>query len=287
MNKLAAGCVVSAVLIASSCTAPPPPATEVEALRSQTVPLDPADPLWDRAPAYAAALILQDLVEPRLLEASTTSVEVRALTDGVTIAFRLNWSDATTDDLPGASRFSDACAVQLPRGALPDVPAPQMGEGGRAVEISYWRASWQAEADGRPDTIQALYPGASVDHYPFEAPTPSLDPQSRSQLAMQYAPAIELGHGMEGPRDRAVEDLVAEGPGTLTHDPEQRSRGAGVRTASGWEVVIARPLPEGLDPAGRSQIAFAVWDGHRDEVGARKMRSVWVPLSLAAERERR
>jgi len=285
MNKLLAVCAVPAILVGSSCTPAPPPATEVEAVRWQSVPVDPSDPAWDRAPAYAAALILQDLVEPRLLQPSTPSVEVRALTDGDTIGFKLSWNDVTPDDLPGTSRFSDACAVQLPLGTQPDVPAPQMGEGGRAVEIAYWRASWQAAVDGRPDTIQALYPLATVDHYPFEAP--SLDPESRRLLALQYAPAIELGHGMEGPRERAVEDLVAEGPGTLTRAVEQRSKGVGVRTPSGWEVVIARPLPAGLEPGGRSQIAFAVWDGRQEEVGARKMRSVWVPLSLAAEGERR
>jgi hypothetical protein len=27
-------------------------------------------------------------------------------------------------------------------------------------------------------------------------------------------------------------------------------------------------------------VAFAIWDGARQEVGSRKMRSVWMPLSL-------
>ena len=29
-----------------------------------------------------------------------------------------------------------------------------------------------------------------------------------------------------------------------------------------------------------TQIAFAVWEGSQQEVGARKMRSVWVPLVM-------
>ena len=40
----------------------------------------------------------------------------------------------------------------------PTVPAPQMGEAGRSVEITYWSAAWQAIVDGRGDTIQDVYP---------------------------------------------------------------------------------------------------------------------------------
>ncbi len=195
------------------------------------------------------------------------------------------WDDAARDDLPGASRFVDACAVQLPVSIEPDVPAPQMGEEGRRVEIAYWRASWQAAVDGREDKIQAIYPHASVDHYPFEAA--SLDPGSPEQqaLAAQYAPAHALDHGMEGPRERAVEDLLAEGPGTLAPADEQHSEGQGLRADDGWQVVITRPLPNGLSPGGRTQVAFAVWDGAHDEVGARKMRSGWIPLHVPGEEE--
>ncbi len=42
--------------------------------------------------------------------------------------------------------------------------------------------------------------------------------------------------------------------------------------------MLSRPLPTGLDPGMRTQVAFAVWQGAHQEVGARKMRSVWVPL---------
>jgi len=53
-----------------------------------------------------------------------------------------------------------------------------------------------------------------------------------------------------------------------------------VRTKGGWAVVITRPLPDGLSPRSRTQIAFAVWNGGAGEVGARKMRTGWVPLSM-------
>ncbi|HVS13141.1 MAG TPA: ethylbenzene dehydrogenase-related protein [Thermoanaerobaculia bacterium] len=261
----------------------PPLAPEVQAVRVGALPTGIDDPAWVSAPRYLAALILQDLVEPRLLEPSTEQVEVRALTDGAEVAFRLTWKDATLDDLPGASRFTDACAVQLPAAVAADVPAPQMGEDGRPVEISYWRASWQAVVDGREDSIRSLYPGARIDHYPFDAA--SLEPGSPEQrdLAAQYAPARALGNVMEGPRERPVQDLLAEGPGTLSPMAQQLSSGQGRRDEQGWTVVIRRPLPRAWGSASRSQVAFAVWDGGRQEVGARKMRSVWIPLHLIEE----
>lgn len=39
------------------------------------------------------------------------------------------------------------------------------------------------------------------------------------------------------------------------------------------------PMPAGLAVNVRTAIAFAVWDGAAREVGARKRRSIWVPLS--------
>lgn len=278
--------VVLLALLPLACGGPAPSSTtEVVALVQDELPADPGDRAWDDAPFHTAELLLQDMVEPRLLEVSTPTVEVRAVTDGRRIAFRLAWDDASQDDLPGASRFVDACAVQLPVSIEPDVPAPQMGEEGRRVEIAYWRASWQAAVDGREDNIQALYPHASVDHYPFEAASLETGSPEQQALAAQYAPAHALDHGMEGPRDRAVEDLLAEGPGTLAPADVQHSEGQGLRSDDGWQVVITRPLPDGLSPGRRTQVAFAVWEGAHDEVGARKMRSAWIPLHLPGEEE--
>lgn len=276
--------LAAAFLLGLACRPPAPESTpELRAVAVAQLPQAPDDAAWRQAPRFLAPLVEQDLVEPRQLEVTTPRVAVQALTDGQRIAFKLAWDDATENGLPGASRFSDACAIQLPQELAAEVPAPQMGEAGRGVEITYWRASWQEEVDGREDTIKTLYPGATVDHYPFEAA--SLEPGSDAQraLADQYAPARRLGNTMEGPRASAVQDLIAEGPGTLTRAPEQRSSGRGVRTPSGWQVVIARDLPDGLDMGARAQIAFAVWDGGRQEVGARKMRSVWLPLLRAKE----
>jgi DMSO reductase family type II enzyme heme b subunit len=274
------------VVTALSCAPAPPPQSpsEVQVIRQASIPASPDDAAWNSAPVHVEPLILQELVEPRLLTPSTAQVRVQAVTDGSRIAFRVEWDDSGKDDLPGAARFSDACAVQLPAKTEADVPAPQMGETHRPVEITYWRASWQAEAEGRPDDIKALYPGATVDHYPFQAEPLAKEEKARHDMETRYAPARALGNEMEGPREKPVQDLIAEGPGTITPAPASHSEGKGKYGKTGWAVVLSRPLPAGLAPGGRSQVAFAVWEGSRQEVGSRKMRSGWTPLSLEAVR---
>lgn len=244
------------------------------------LPLEAGDAQWSRAAEFPAALIPQDMVEPRLLAPSTQELRVRALTDGARIAFRLEWKDASANDVQMPAVFTDACAVQLPTRTAADVPAPQMGEPGRPVEITHWRASWQAAVDGRPDTIQALHRNAIPFVYPYEAA--SLETGSEAQLEMQrrYAPARALANHMAGPRERPVEDLQAEGPGTLAPASAVDGNGRGLRTREGWAVVLSRRLPAGLAPGQRTQVAFAVWQGEGQEVGARKMRTGWIPLLL-------
>lgn len=247
------------------------------------IPDDPLDEAWSEAPVHVATLLTQDMVEPRSMRISTEKIQVRAVTDGREIAFRLEWLDGSNDDRSVPARFADACAVQLPAKVEPTLPAPQMGEPGRPVEIVYWNAAWQAVVDGRGDSIRDLYPNASVDHYPFEAR--SLEPGSpqQTEMAARYAPARALNNAMAGPRSNPVQDLVAEGPGTLSPSVSAGSTGRGRRTADGWAVVIRRKLPQGFSVQTETQVAFAVWEGAHQEVGARKMRTAWIPLVMQAQ----
>jgi DMSO reductase family type II enzyme heme b subunit len=276
--------IVAGASVAGCRPAPVQPVNEVVALLADSVPLDADDAAWQQAPEYLAQLVPQDLVEPRLLAPSTPEIRVRALASGGDVAFRLEWVDVTIDDTPEPGAFLDGVAIQIPRTTEAALPDPQMGQEGSPVDIAFWRADWQASVDGRPDTLTALYPNAAIDHYPFEAA--SLEPGSPEQreAALRYAPAEALGNRRVGPRAQPVEDMVAEGPGTITtlgeDDEGPRSRARGARTENGWAVVIARPMPDGLAPNARTTIAFAVWNGALDEVGSRKMRTIWVPLAV-------
>ena len=276
-----------AQLSSSGChkAEPPAPSQSVQAVAAVELPNDPADNAWQKVPEFEAKLLLQDLVEPRLMKASTEMVRVRALSNGSEVAFRLEWNAPLPNDMPGAAIFPDACAIQLPSRIEPSVPAPQMGEPGRPVEITYWRATWQATVNGRGDTIRDIYPNAAVDHYPFEAASLKKGSPAQLDMAARYAPARALGNNMAGPRKTPVQDLIAEGPGTITPAPNSESRGCGKRTPEGWAVVLIRRLPAGLTPTLPTQVAMAVWRGSEEEAGPRKMRTGWVPLTLEAKHE--
>lgn len=274
------GLIVCAVAVSAACSRAPASTPDVVAMLASAVPDTPTDAAWSAAPEHVEKLLRQDLVEPRLLAASTPEVRVRAIASAGEIAFRLEWPDATLDDLPGAGRFVDGCAVQVPAVADPNAPDPQMGQAGKAVQITYWRADWQATVDGRGTAIQDLYPNATVDHYPFEAPSLEAGSDAQRQMASRYAPADVADNRRGGSRASSVEELVAEGPGSISPAGTRAARGRGARTPTGWTVVIVRPRPDGLAPNGRTQVALAVWEGAAKEAGARKMRSGWVGLTL-------
>ena len=278
---------LAAVLSASALAGcgkkePPVSEAEVKAVFEKSLPSTVDDKVWERVPAHPAKLLLQDMVEPRLLQASTPFVRVQSVTDGRKVAFLLTWKDATLDDVPGPALFGDACAVQLPATTAADVPAPQMGEDGKTVEITYWSAIFQASVNGRKDDIHALYPRATVDHYPFEAPSLKAGSPAQQEMAKRYAPARGAENPMAGPRTVPVQDLLADGPGTIRFAEKTVSSGSGKYSGGGWTVLLVRPLPNGAQPGGRTQVAFAVWEGSRQEVGARKMRTAWIPLSLGS-----
>jgi len=265
-------------LAGTGCRKTPVAATEVTAIAVPSVTLNPEDALWDEAPEFTAALLLQDVVDPRMMKVSTPQVLVRALTNGSDINFRIQWTDSRVDDMPGPGAAVDACAVQLPRTIGANPPAPQMGEAQRPVDVTFWRADWQAWVNGRGDSIRDLYPNAAVDHYPFLAPSLKQGSAEQTGMATRFAPAYALGNRRNGPRESAVEDMESEGPGTLKPNPEGRSKGNGIRSKDGWIVVLQRRLPAGLAPRMRTQVAFAVWEGSGGEAGARKMRTGWIPL---------
>ncbi|MBI5502998.1 MAG: hypothetical protein HY907_22325 [Deltaproteobacteria bacterium] len=278
---------------------PPPPVTEVQAgAVPDRAPLDGLDAAWDAAPEMAVPLLAQDVVEPKQAVAGTPTIGVRALIDGGRVVFRLEWTDGTEDREVGLGRFSDAVAVQLPVAAGGDVPSAQMGEPDKPVRISLWKAAWQ----DRPADVGAeqagRHPNAAIDHYPFAA---AADPAVREAMEVRYAPARAAGNpvtvmaplpgpppGHGGPPPPppgfAVQDAVARGFGTLTALPQPASEGHGVRRGERWIVTIAIPLaaaPEEAPARGRrTYAAFAVWDGSARNVGARKLRTNWVPLVL-------
>ena len=270
-------------VLASACARGPAlNATEVRVVRaSGELPvLDPESSVWDVAGQHPARLMVQDVTEPRLTKPGVDLVNVRAVHDGATVVFRLEWADATRDVIPDVGRGSDAVALQLPLRPGADVPDAAMGEKGKGVQIAYWKSVWQDDAERGPqkDRLSALHPNATTDHYP-----PQAGGDARQEMERRYAPAQAANNPMLTAGNGAVQEIIAEGFGSATPTPIQRARGRGVWSSGRWLATIARPLVEGqgaanLQPGQRTYVAFAVWDGAERHTGARKMRSGWIPL---------
>jgi len=286
MKPLVLAITICSCLTAAACSRGPAVNTaEVRAVRaSGDLPaLDPQSAKWEAVLQHPARLMVQDVTEPRLTVPGVDLVNVRAMHDGTTIVFRLEWADATTDLVPDVGRGSDAAAIQLPLQPGASVPDAAMGEKGKGVQIAYWKSVWQddeARAASGKDRVAALHPNATTDHYPAQA-----GGEAREEMERRYAPARAAGNPMLTARNGAVQEIIAEGFGSATPAPAQKAAGRGVWANGKWLATITRPLNEGagaanLQPGQRTYIAFAVWDGAQRHTGARKMRSGWIPLVL-------
>lgn len=252
---------------------------------------NPDDPLWERVPPADLPLLPQAAIQPSLAAVSVSSLKVRSVHDDASVAFLLEWRDATRD--VSASRqdsFRDAAAIQFPTTAA--LPAICMGVRGQAVNIWHWKGDWQEDIDrGFQDVVDAFpnfykdtYPGVNIrtGTPPFRMPEDFDRPEAR-----QFIVGWSAGNPLSQPaRISPVEDLTAIGFGTVTHKAQQAVGGRGIWRDGVWRVVFVRalnvddgsaaPLAAGAD----IPVAFAVWNGANQEVGARKQLSTFLSVSL-------
>ena len=87
-------------------------------------------------------------------------------------------------------------------------------------------------------------------------------------------------------RTTPVEELTAEGWGTLTHQDQSATTGKGAWKDGRWAVVFTRPLTtdDELDYQFGGdmpqQVSFAVWDGSAGNVGGRKQWCNWIGFEV-------
>lgn len=245
----------------------------------------PLDKDWTIIPAFHVAIQPQQITAPGLAKGTISDLEVQAITDNKSIAWRLTWEDSFPDGNVDTSRFSDAVAIEFPIG--PDAAATMGHPDGGRVQILYWKALWQKDKDAGFQDIHTLHPNIHTDLYwfatgsaPYPVATAFKDPRSQAWLI-----ALTAGNPMAVvSRAQPVEELTAEGWGTLTHQPDSATTAAGVWAAGRWSVVFIRPLrtDDSLDyqfqPSINSQIAFAVWQGGAGNTGGRKHWADWVDI---------
>jgi DMSO reductase family type II enzyme heme b subunit len=122
---------------------------------------EPGSPLWrvarpESVPLMATPIGLQpnatiqvSWMPPKAI-GITVGVEVAAVHDGETLAFRLAWKDASESrELGDTTAFPDACGVLFP--AVTGAIVSTMGAPGLGVNAWYWRA----DEDGRGRQVVA------------------------------------------------------------------------------------------------------------------------------------
>ena len=234
---------------------------------------------WKQARPVKVAMQPQVMALPHKPDPAVTELLVRAVHNGGWIAFLIEWQDPSPSDRVVLDNFGDQVAVQLPVNVKGSPPAPMMGNPGGRVNIMQWRAAFQHDLDHGAPTVRDLYPNAWADVYPDEVMS--------ATDARPYSGALGLENPISRGRASPVLDQMAEGWGSMTVKPDQRALGAGVWKDGRWRVTITRPMvsddlnaPQ-LTPGTRTVAAFAVWEGGRGEVGARKAWASWVPLWIA------
>lgn len=268
----------------AAAPAPPQPTLAIKNVPDAAAALDPEHDLWTGAPPLTVPLQPQVLTTPKQTIISVTSVDVQAVADARLVAFRLRWRDMTRDHSYEQDLFPDACALMLPVDANASF---MMGNQGARVHVLHWKALWQRDVDEGFQDVQDLHPNYWADTYwfakggwPHPVPAAFADPRSHA-----WFPARAAGNPMSSwDRRQPVQELLAEGFGTLTVHERATARGRGVWRNGTWTVVVARDLDtdDPLDYSfakGQPLVGFAVWDGTADNVGSRKHYSMWTPFA--------
>jgi hypothetical protein len=223
----------------------------------------------------------------------TDRIDVRSVTDGKSIAFRLEWIDATQDDQAlHVSKFGDAAAVQFPLDPFSQ-PFFGMGDTNFAVNIWQWKSWWENDLK-KYAGVDAAFPRNGMNFYLFDVAGGStmeyfVSKDSASRLSMPWNTGWASSNLLSAQRrSSSVEDLNARGFGTLSSQTaaEQNVAAQGVWNDGKWTVVFIRELASkdrndvALKPGMTTSVSFAVWDGSLQDRNGQKMVTNWYKLSL-------
>jgi hypothetical protein len=258
---------------------------------AKTLPVDPTAAAWQEATPLDVPLTPQNVALPRLPQVSVPTVSVRSLNDGKQAAFRLEWADTTRDaHATKPDEFRDAAAILFPVGDF--LPNICMGVAGQLTNLWHWKADWQEDIDKGYQEVREANPNLFKDSYNFVTGTPPfrLATDFGSAEARQFFPGLAAGNPIVNlQRTSPIEELLSAGFGTATSKAQQAVQGRGQWADGRWSVVFIRDLQAGdADSATLAQgkdvsMAFAVWNGANQEVGARKQLSSFVTLRVAGE----
>ncbi len=261
--------------------------TPISAVPVVKVTTDPDSSQWSKSRQVAVPLSPQNVAIPRLLEAGVKELKVRAQYDETRIAFLLEWSDQDEQVSIGTVHsFRDAVALQFPSNGAVTPPFYCMGAPNDSVVIYQWKGDWQQSGESDVDTA---YPNMVADEYPFSGKAPGEMPTAKDYATRgekvfltSWAAGNLLANRDLQSRTHS-ERLVAEGFGSLESSSIQDAEGNGFWKNNTWRVVLSVPRKQPsftFQPGAPFPMAFAVWDGSRNERNGKKAFSLWAPLTL-------
>ncbi|WP_457647427.1 c-type cytochrome [Profundibacter sp.] len=211
------------------------------------LPTDPADPLWDTAPAMTFNMGPNVIKEPRLFTTLTEFVTVRALYNDTDITMRVDVDDRTYSvpgseleqayAIEGVEATRDAIAVQIPAALSGTNEKPYFRQGDKKNPVNMW--VWTA---------------------------PSVEPAADETAVIMDATGLD-----KAPKPR--EDSSALNAKGQWADGQ-------------WQVVFRRPLETDaaedlqFSEGVYTPIAFAAWDGVNGEKGIRNSFTTWYWILL-------
>jgi DMSO reductase family type II enzyme heme b subunit len=197
------------------------------------------------------------------------------------------WRGAEPLEVPLASQvITRVTTADLPqkRSAVRTVVARSLHNGREIAILLEWADPNRNVLIERIDTFRdaaALQFPVKLPPKPDETPLVTMGYEEKRVNIWQWR-----SEWQEKGRRPAVEDLVAEGFGTLTPKPMQVVHGKGAWVAGKWRAVFTRTMtaadPDGTQFArGTSMpIAYAIWEGGNQEGGSQKSVSTWHRLKI-------
>ncbi|MBI2392337.1 MAG: hypothetical protein HYV09_22310 [Deltaproteobacteria bacterium] len=240
---------------------------------------DPDAAYWKDTPEGLVKMLAQPMIAPRPETTTTETIVVQAVHDGERAAFRLRWKDADKSEAGRLGEYSDGLALEFP---VKDGPTPpvMMGGQGMPVHLFHWRAQYQRDEEQGKPTVKQLYPNQSVDMYPHEYKEAPGNPSA----AEAFLPAVIEGNP-QAYQKVSVDEILAEGYSTSSVVVGHGATAKGAWANGEWTLVIVRPLAipgySSLKLGAEGNVAFAVWQGGKGEVGSRKCVTMqWTPVRI-------
>ncbi len=244
------------------------------------------DDVWKTVPAYKQPLQRQFLVVPKPADVGVKEVLVQSINDGRYIAFRLVWKDTTMNDGTKVMNFSDGAAIQFPVKKEP-LPEYFMGESKKPVHILHWKAWRSRDQKNGFQTVKTAYPNMTVDMYNFDYSVKGNGTEKTQAEKDIFIPGRAAGNPLSSPHKEIIEELIAEGAGTLKSKNIENTTGEAGWKNGEWVVLFKRPLNVGdtgsvqFKVGDRMPVAFAIWEGSRKESAGRKAVSpAWAEVKV-------